>query len=244
MRLLPLRRPSRSRNVRRDGVNLNLAVALSRLSLAIFVAALGSALAAGVAAAHFEVDVGDGKYVMEIGFRDEPAYVGQPNAVFLHVAEYATGGTQPVDGLAATLTAEVTKDGQSLTPPLVPTGDGSYQAIFIPTATGDYTFRISGTIGDAPVDETVTSSPTTFDSVQPAERIAFPASQANGPSPADLAQNAQADAAMARNLGIAGIVVGVLGLLVAAIALARAGKASPPAPEAARPIEPTGKLIK
>jgi hypothetical protein len=37
------------------------------------------------ASAHVEIDVGDGQYVMEMGFRDEPAYLGQPNALFLSV---------------------------------------------------------------------------------------------------------------------------------------------------------------
>ena len=73
-------------------------------------------LSARDASAHVDVDVGDGQYVMEIGFRDEPAYLGQPNAIFIHVEAYGTGGTEPVDGLAATLTAEVTKDGKSFSP--------------------------------------------------------------------------------------------------------------------------------
>src|SRR5262245_35659156 len=113
----------------------------------------------GLAMAHATIDVGDGRYVMEVGFRDEPAYLGLPNALYLKVEEYATGGTQPVDDLAATLSVEVAKDGQTLTLPLVPRGDGEYEMAFVPTATGDYTFHISGTIGDAPVDESVTSGP-------------------------------------------------------------------------------------
>ena len=47
---------------------------------------IGLALAAGATAgalAHVEIDVGDGQYVMEVGFRDEPAYLGQPNALAL-----------------------------------------------------------------------------------------------------------------------------------------------------------------
>ena len=70
--------------------------------------------------------------------------------------KYATGGTQPVDGLAATLTAEITKDGRSISPPLVPKGDGFYEAAFVPTAAGDYTFHITGKIEDAAVDESAT----------------------------------------------------------------------------------------
>ena len=113
---------------------------------------IGLALTVGAtvdALAHVEIDVGDGQYVMEVGFRDEPAYLGQPNALALRVEQYATGGTEPVNDLAATLSAEVSKDGQVMNLLLVPVGDGEYEGAFVPTATGDYTFRISGTVGEA-----------------------------------------------------------------------------------------------
>jgi hypothetical protein len=196
--------------------------------VAVFAAVAAGCLGVGLAAAHVDVDVGDGQYVMEIGFRDEPAYVGQANAIFIHVEEYGTGGTEPVDGLAATLTAEVSKDGQSLQPPLVPTGDGSYE----------------GAIGEATVDESVTSSPTTFDSVQPLTAIEFPPQAADGPTPTALAQSAQAEAATARMFAFAGIALGALGLVLAVVAWLRAGNAPAAAPESAQPIEPAGKLIK
>jgi hypothetical protein len=194
------------------------------------------------ALAHVNIDVGDGRFVMEIGFRDEPAWLGQPNAIYVAVEEYATGGTEPVDGLADSLTAEVSRDGQTLALPLVPMGDGVYEAPFVPTAVGDYTFRIAGTIGDAAVDESVTSSPTTFDSVQPLDAIAFPAPISDPAQTAAAMAEAQSAAATARTLGIAGIVAGALGLIVAAVALARSGRAVPVA--AVVPLEPTGKLVR
>jgi hypothetical protein len=93
--------------------------------------ALGIGLPLGVGAtagalAHVEIDVGDGRYVMEVGFRNEPAYAGEPNALALRVEEFATGGTEPVNDLAATLSAEVSKDGQTMTLSLVPVGEGEY----------------------------------------------------------------------------------------------------------------------
>jgi hypothetical protein len=203
-------------------------------------------LAAPAALAHVDVDVGDGKYVLEVGFRDEPAFAGQPNAVYLHVGEYGTGGTKPVDGLASTLKAEVSKDGQTLSPPLVPMGDGAYEAVFVPTETGDYTFHITGTIGDAPVDETITSGPSTFDSVQPLSAIAFPPQQEGASAVETAVQNAEAAAAMARNLAIAGIVVGLLGLIAAGVAMARAARPAPAVAVEPRPAvsESSGKLIR
>src|SRR3954467_11476635 len=131
---------------------------------------MGLTLALGAmtgALAHAEIDVGDGQYVMEVGFRDEPTYLGLPNALALSVQRYATGGTEPVNDLAATLSAEVSRDGKTMPPPLVPGGGGEEGGALVPAARGDYPFRISGTIGEATVDESVPSGPTTFNSVEP-----------------------------------------------------------------------------
>ncbi len=192
--------------------------------------------------AHFNKDVGNGQYRIQMGFQNEPTFAGQQNALYLKVEQYATGGTQPVDDLASTLTAEVTKDGQTFSRPLVPIGDGQYVMPFVPTATGDYTFHVSGTIGDASIDESATSGPNTFDTVQPLSAIEFPAAQAD--ASAVQAAAAQADAAFARTLAIAGIVVGVLGLIVGFVAITRSGR--PRTEVAATPItvEPSGKLLR
>ena len=206
---------------------------------------IGLALVASASAgalAHVEIDVGDGRYVMVVGFRDEPAYLGQPNALTLTVEQYATGGTEPVNDLAATLSAEVSKDGQTMSLTLVPAGDGEYEAVFVPTTTGDYTFRISGTIGEATIDESVTSGPTTFNSVEPLSAIEFPRPR---PDPVQLQSAvAEADAgvATARTLGIAGVIAGVLGLILGALALARSRQ--PKVEVAPRASEPSGKLIR
>jgi hypothetical protein len=212
----------------------------------LVIAALSVAMAAlslpRTAVAHVDIDVGDGQYVMELGFRDEPAYLGQPNALYLSVAEYATGGTEPVDGLAATLSAEVSKDGQTKQLDLVPMGDGVYEGAFVPTATGDYTFRVSGTIGEATVDESVTSGPQTFNSVEPLSAVEFPVSRPDPAQVTAVAAEAEATAATARTLGIAGVAAGILGLIVGGVALARSGRTK----TVATPIasEPTGKLIR
>jgi hypothetical protein len=212
-------------------------------ALAAFGIGLGLAVGPTVAVlAHVEIDVGDGQYVMEVGFRDEPAYLGQPNALYLSVEQYATGGTEPVNDLAATLSAEVSKDGQVKNLSLVPVGEGEYEATFVPTATGDYTFRISGTIGEATVDESITSGPTTFNSVEPLSAIEFPQPL---PDPVQLqtaVADANAAASMARTLGVAGIVAGVLGLILGTLALARSRQ--PKAEPVPRASEPAGKLIR
>ena len=157
--------------------------------------------------------------------------------------EYATGGTEPVNDLAATLSAEVSKDGQTMNLSLVPVGEGEYEAAFVPTATGDYTFRISGTIGEATVDESVTSGPTTFNSVEPLSTIEFPQPR---PDPVQLADSRGggqrrryhgAHAWRRRDCRLA-----PLGSFLGALALARSRR--PKAEVAPRASEPSGKLIR
>ena len=216
---------------------------LRRNGFALLIFASLLAVFVGPAAAHVDVDVGDGQYVMEVGFRDEPALQGQPNAVFIAVEKYGTGGTEPVDGLAGTLQAEVSRDGVSKTIPFVPMGDGKYEAPFVPTATGDYTFRIFGDIEGNAVDESVTSGPQTFNSVDPLTAHEFPPATAG--SEAQTALTAAQDAAnQARTFAIVSLVVGVVALIAALLMGMRSRKpvaeTAIPAPVADAP----GRLIK
>lgn len=196
-------------------------------------------------AAHAEFDVGGGKYVMEIGFRDEPTYAGLPNAIYVHVEQYGTGGTTPVEGLASSLKAEVTAGGKTKEFALVPTDAGSYEARFVPTALGDYTFRIFGSIDGADVDQAVTSGPQTFNSAEPLNNVEFPVSQPDMAQLQAEVRAAQDAVALARTLGIAGLIVGALGLIVGIVALTRGGRPASAA-AAATPLaeEPPGKLIR
>jgi hypothetical protein len=169
---------------------------------------------AGSAGAHVDVDVADGQFVVEVGFRDEPALQGQPNAVFVAVERYGTGGTEPVDGLAGTLQAEVSRDGTSKTIPFVPMGDGVYEAPFVPTATGDYTFRVFGDIEGNAVDESVTSGPQTFNSVEPLTAHEFPPATAGSEAQSEL-KAAQDAASQARLISMVSLVIGALALTTA-----------------------------
>jgi hypothetical protein len=116
-----------------------------------------------------------------------------------------------------------------------------YRGAFIPTSPGDYTFHITGAIGSTSVDESVTSSPTTFASVADPQTIQFPTKV---PSSTELAtkldrQTAriQAEAAAltsandaassAKTFGIVGIVLGLTGIVVGGVALARARRRGP-----------------
>ena len=216
---------------------------LRRNSLALVVFAGLLICLVGTAAAHVDVDIADGQYVMEVGFRNEPALQGQPNAVYISVEKYATGGTEPVDGLAGTLQAEVSRDGVTKTLPFVPMGDGQYEAPFIPTATGDYTFRVFGEVDGNAVDERVTSGPQTFNSVDPLTAYEFPpAAEATNAVQADLLA-AQDAVSQARLIAIVALVVGVIALIAALLAFTR-GRRAVVETEIAPAVEPPGRLIK
>ncbi|HTS14754.1 MAG TPA: hypothetical protein VMH24_03745 [Candidatus Sulfotelmatobacter sp.] len=171
--------------------------------------------------AHQQVDFGP--YHLEIGFIDEPVYVGDKSGLEFDVFN----GDNPVEGLEKTLKAQVIYQGQSRDLDIEPETDDSdnfYRAYFIPTAAGPYTFHIYGTIEGMAFDQSYTSSPTGFDEVQDAAPGEFPVQL---PTLAELQANAQkgADAAsqvtIALILGGAGVVIGLFGVGLALAARRR-----------------------
>jgi hypothetical protein len=85
--------------------------------------------------------------------------------------------------------------------------DGGYTAAVIPTKVGDYSWHILGTIENTPVDVTMTSSPTTFGSVEAKAAYAFPAAE---PALADL----KAQSASASSLALVGLIAGTVGAIL------------------------------
>ena len=139
--------------------------------LSLFLAAALS-FAIMPAAAHEPRTVGD--YDIEFGWHVEPAYTTLLNAgeLFVHKA----GTEDGVTGLDDTLQIEVSYGGKSKTLKLYAVEDdaGHYLADIIPTQPGDYSFHITGKIGDADFDQTFTSADGKFDSVNPVSDIQFP----------------------------------------------------------------------
>jgi hypothetical protein len=147
-------------------------VSMRRMALAVLTL-LGLALAMPFAAsAHEHREVGD--VTLVVGFIAEPAIQGDTNGIWLEV----TQGEEPVTGLADTLKAQAIFGDQTRDFDLVPAfgEDGVYEAVFIPTEPGDYTFRFYGQINGVDVDETFTSSPEGFDSVAARADLEFPSS--------------------------------------------------------------------
>ncbi len=177
----------------------------------ILVLALIASLS-GIVQAHGKTTIGN--YDIEIGFHNEPAYVGEPNSLDLFVTDSKTG--KGVNGLESTLKAEIIfgSNKKSLTISPQDGVDGGYTGAVIPTALGDYTWHIYGTIENTPMDVSMTSSPDTFVSVTAKTDDMFPAAadSSSQPSPVSLIA------------GIAGAVLGLVALVVALMALQAARK--------------------
>lgn len=170
---------------------------------------------------------GDERYIVDIGFRDEPVMVDQPNALLLWVTEVGDAGG-PVAGLEASLDVEVEHGGQTTPLELVPQSDpGLYEAPFLPVEAGDYEVRLFGTIEQLPVNETF--SPDVIDASWlelPAATDA-PQESRDAPRPrrgARLIEEANLRAAHSERLAYIGIALGTLGLLAGLLALARSGR--------------------
>ncbi len=167
------------------------------------------------AAAHEPRTVGDGNYTMTVGFLNEPAYLGLANGLYLKVVQIG-GANAPVEGLQITLQGEVIFGGSTMPLTLTPIEDspGEYVSRFIPTRIGDYTFRITGTIGEQPIDQEFRSSPDTFDSIQPAAAAQFPDPVPAGSDLAAAIDSAADDAESAGTLALVGIGIGAFGTLL------------------------------
>lgn len=155
---------------------------MSRLRQSLALVAVVALLISGYgllrADAHEHRDVAN-KYSFVVGFLAEPAFAGQQNGLSLTVSTLdPTGGTnsQPVEGAEQTLTAEVMYGGQTMPLTLEPVYNepGSYRAIFFPTAPGDYSFHITGTIEGNDIDETFDSADGEFGPVEDPAPLQFP----------------------------------------------------------------------
>jgi hypothetical protein len=188
-------------------------------------------LAAAPAWAHEVRDVGAYRFV--VGWGTEPAYVGQENSVQMILSDRATG--KPVVNLGNSLKVTVIYGSQSMVFALEPTFDpdtglgtpGDYRAWLFPTAPGNYTFHFSGTIGSQHVDQSFTSGPTTFNTVQDPTASEFPVQT---PTMTELSQRVNVSlprlatssaASRAQLFAIVGLAVGAAGLAVALVALLR-----------------------
>jgi hypothetical protein len=154
-------------------------VQFRRFGIAVAGAIMLTIAVAGTMQAHVLKDFGT--YSVALGWSIEPTYVGQINAVQVVVKDKQ--GKAVTDLADGDLKVVVGVGGQqSAALPLINKFDpdtglgiaGDYEAPLMPTAPGDYTFHLTGTIHGQAVDETATSSDSTFNSAVEATDVQFP----------------------------------------------------------------------
>jgi hypothetical protein len=189
--------------------------ARSEALVALLAVALALAPAAG---AH--VRKAAGPYELKLGWRDEPAFSGSPNAVELEVA--AAG--EPIGDARAALRVELrfgdVRRELALRP--VAARAGVFAAPVVPTRPGVYALRVDGRLRGRAIGVGATCSERTFDCVRGAGAIQFPVAEpAAGELSAKLdralirAQRAGDRADKAQTLAGSALAAAVLALLAA-----------------------------
>lgn len=189
-----------------------------RFGIAVCVAAVavGGPLSAAVSA-HGDREAGE--VVWTVGWADEPAYVGFKNAVQVFLTRQ--GGREPVEGAEKDLKVVVSIGGEETEPLAVRTvfeSAGEYRADLIPTVPGDYTFRFTGTVDGAAIDESFTASKDDFSLIQGNDEVTFPKA---APSNSELAERLEAAERSAEDASGSA----TLPLVLSVIALALGGAA-------------------
>ncbi len=211
-----------------------------RARLAGVSALLATLLVSGTAQAHVLKDFGS--YSVALGWVVEPTHLGEVNAVQVVVKDHAG---KPITDLAnGDLKVVVSAGGQqSGALPLLNRFDpdtglgvpGDYEASIIPTVAGDYTFHLTGSIHGTPVDETATSSDSTFNSVVGSTDIEFPAKL---PALSDVSTrldrldgrlSALSDGTSGSTALVVGVGIGGLGFVVGLVAIVVALRGRRPA---------------
>lgn len=174
---------------------------MMKLSLRVIVLlVLALVLMVAPTLAHEHRQVGD--FELTFGWRVEPAYAGMMNGpeISLALASEGHGETSSGHGeeegdheegeehghdeaaidfatLEVNLQAEVSFGDQTTTVIFRAVRDepGHYIADLLPTLPGDYTFHVTGTIGDLAVDEIFSSADGNFSTIEPPTDVMFPA---------------------------------------------------------------------
>ncbi|HEX2696629.1 MAG TPA: hypothetical protein VHM28_02905 [Anaerolineales bacterium] len=172
-------------------------------SIASLIAVIVAVFSFQIALAHTTVHVGD--YDVEIGWVDEPAVVGQRNAIVVNVSN-----TKSTDAIVdvSKLTVTVAYGGQTKTLELQPLSEDSkneYIAPILPTIPGQYTVQLRGQLDSTNISEDVQP-----EEVASSDELAFPS-----------ASGAEANNGLNWSgwLSILGLISGLAGLTLGLLAL-------------------------
>ncbi len=161
--------------------------------------------------AHTRIELGP--YVVVVGWRGEPAVVGERNDLIIHVTEDGA----LVTGLESTLDAEILYGGRIFRANLNPVdADGWYSIELIPTIRGQYTLRLVGAIGDLDVDELIEP-----EEILPASVLNFPEAQPDAFALRDSLESVQSQLQTMTILAAAAVLLAALAVVVALVGLVR-----------------------
>jgi hypothetical protein len=184
----------------------------NRLKLTVLVLAFISAcLTTRPVLAHERVEIGP--YSVIVGWVNEPAIAGERNALFLKVVQ----GEVAVEGVEATLDAEIQYAGRTyratLTPTIVP---GEYAAEIFPTVRGQYEVRLFGQIEDTAVDQIVEP-----EEIFTPARLQFPETLPDPFTLQETMSELNSQLQRARIMAVAGVGIGSVGVVLALVSLLR-----------------------
>ncbi len=168
----------------------------------------------GDAAAHETRMVGPYQFV--VGWLDEPAFQGQPNAATIRVTDPRVTPAKPVLGLEKTVTIQVLSGG--LTTPF--TGvlrsvfgqAGLYALDILPTASGSYKYKVAGKVESLDVNETFESGPSTFADIVAVTSLQYPEQVPGGSDLTRRLNDLQATADQTRLVAMVAVVLGLAAL--------------------------------
>ena len=169
------------------------------------------------AAAHERRTIGP--YQVVVGWIDEPAFVGQVNAVDFRVTDTRTNPAKNVEGLEKTLNVEVLSGGAT-------TGfkaafrtrfglPGQYAADIVPTREGSYKFKITGKIETTDVNETFESGPGRFDEIRPLTALQYPETVPTGGDLSKRLADIQSSADQTRLAALGALALGIASIVLA-----------------------------
>jgi hypothetical protein len=162
--------------------------------------------------AHQTVTVGD--YNVEYGWVNEPAVVGQPNAVVINITpkDFSTGSnTQPPDQDVSAFTIMAMFGGQNKMLTLQPLGEttpGQFIAPITPMRPGVYTIHLGGKIGTTDFNTDVTP-----EEVKTSDVVQFPV--------LDTTSSAAPAITIWGILSIAGVLLGAVGTVLGLMLMMR-----------------------
>jgi len=182
-----------------------------KLSALALILLLGLLFTVQTVSAHESVTVGD--YVVEYGWINEPAIVGQPNAVVINLTLQTASAGADANVDVSTMVIQAAYGGETKVLTLQPLGEdtpGQFIAPITPTQPGVYTIHLAGAVGSTTFNNDVQP-----EEVKTADVVQFPAATSN-----------QAGGAfgLAGWLGVIGILLGLAGTALGAFSLVRKGK--------------------